>query len=186
MIRKIQEYFIYFILYSIIGWCYEVFLEVFIYRWGFSNRGVMFGPYCIVYGFGALLLIFLLSKLKKKKMKIKNINITPIIMFISIVIITTIVELIASYIMEFTSGSWLWDYTRFSFNFEGRICLLNSCLFGVGGVVLIHFINPTIYPLLDMLPNNVLIIIGISLMVIFLIDLSVSIKTLHEIKISSN
>ena len=72
------------------------------------------------------------------------------------------------------------------FNFEGRICLLNSCLFGVGGVVLIHFINPTIYPLLDMLPNNVLIIIGISLMVIFIIDLSVSIKTLHEIKISSN
>lgn len=69
MTRKIQEYFIYFILYSIIGWCYEVFLEVFIYRWGFSNRGVMFGPYCIVYGFGALLLIFLLSKLKKKKMK---------------------------------------------------------------------------------------------------------------------
>ena len=51
MKRKIEEYFLYFILYSMIGWFYEVFLEVVVYRWGFSNRGVLFGPYCVVYGF---------------------------------------------------------------------------------------------------------------------------------------
>ena len=71
MKRKIEEYFLYFILYSMIGWFYEVFLEVVVYRWGFSNRGVLFGPYCIVYGFGALLLIFLLTRLKNKNKKSK-------------------------------------------------------------------------------------------------------------------
>ena len=39
--KKLSEYFLYFMLYSIIGWIYEVFLEVFVYRWGFSNRGVL-------------------------------------------------------------------------------------------------------------------------------------------------
>ena len=38
MKRKVQEYFFYFMLYSILGWIYEVFLEVVIYKWGFSNR----------------------------------------------------------------------------------------------------------------------------------------------------
>ena len=47
--KKVQDYFLYFVFYSIIGWIYEVFLEVVVYRWGFSNRGALFGPYCIVY-----------------------------------------------------------------------------------------------------------------------------------------
>ena len=42
--KKLSEYFLYFMLYSIIGWIYEVFLEVVVDRWGFSNRGVLFGP----------------------------------------------------------------------------------------------------------------------------------------------
>lgn len=49
-----QKYFLCFVFYSVFGWCYEVFLEVVVYRWGFSNRGVLFGPYCPVYGVGAL------------------------------------------------------------------------------------------------------------------------------------
>ena len=43
--KKFAEYYLYFMMYSIIGWIYEVFLEVVVYRWGFSNRGVLFGPY---------------------------------------------------------------------------------------------------------------------------------------------
>ena len=64
MTRKTAEYFLYFIMYSVFGWLYEVFLEVVVYRWGFSNRGVLFGPWCVVYGVGALILIFSLSGLQ--------------------------------------------------------------------------------------------------------------------------
>ena len=70
MKRKVQEYFFYFMLYSILGWIYEVFLEVVIYKWGFSNRGVLFGPYCVIYGVGALVLIILLGKAKQKAVHI--------------------------------------------------------------------------------------------------------------------
>ena len=74
-LRTVSEYFIYFMMYSVIGWIYEVFLEVVVYRWGFSNRGVLFGPYCVIYGFGALILILSLSWLQKRRIyaaRIKN------------------------------------------------------------------------------------------------------------------
>lgn len=171
MKRKIEEYFLYFILYSMIGWLYEVFLEVVIYRWGFSNRGVLLGPYCVVYGFGALLLIFLLTRLKKKKIKIKKVNITPILVFIGIVVITTLVELIASYIMEFTRGEWLWDYTRFSFNFEGRIALNPSIRFGIGGMIFLYLLQPLFEKLTSNLSDRKLNIIFVSVAIVFAIDL---------------
>lgn len=116
--KKVQEYFLYFMLYSIIGWCYEVFLEVVVYQWGFSNRGVLFGPYCVIYGFGALILLFSLGWLMKRKIRVGKLNITPVLAFLGIVAITTVVELAASYIMEAARGEWMWDYTRFSFNFQ--------------------------------------------------------------------
>ena len=171
MKRKIEEYFLYFILYSMIGWFYEVFLEVVIYRWGFSNRGVLFGPYCVVYGFGALLLILLLTRLKKKKIKIKKVNITPILVFIGIVVITTLVELIASYIMEFTRGEWLWDYTRFSFNFEGRIALNPSIRFGIGGMIFLYLLQPLFEKLTSNLSDKKLNIISVLVAIVFAIDL---------------
>ena len=136
--KKFAEYYLYFMMYSIIGWIYEVFLEVVVYRWGFSNRGVLFGPYCIIYGVGALILIFSLGGLQKKRLYLGKVLVTPVLVFIGIVVITTVVELIASYIMEFTQGGWQWDYTRFAFNFEGRIALNPSIRFGIGGMVFLY------------------------------------------------
>ena len=140
--KKKQEYFLYFMMYSIIGWIYEVFLEVIVYRWGFSNRGVLFGPYCVVYGFGAVVLLFSLYRLKARRITVGKFSVTPVLVFAGIVFLTTVIELAASYLMEFTRGEWLWDYTRFSFNFEGRIALNPSIRFGIGGMVFLYVLQP--------------------------------------------
>ena len=99
MKRKVQEYFVYFMLYSMIGWLYEVFLEVVVYRWGFSNRGVLFGPYCVIYGTGALILIFSLGWLMERRIYAGKILVTPLLVFLGIMAVTTGVELIGSYVM---------------------------------------------------------------------------------------
>ena len=65
--KKGQALFLYFMAYAVIGWIYEVFLEVVVYRWGFSNRGFLFGPYLPVYGFGAVIILLVLQSLKKKR-----------------------------------------------------------------------------------------------------------------------
>ncbi len=156
----IEKNFLYFMLYSIIGWLYEVFLEVVIYKWGFSNRGVLFGPYCIIYGFGALILLFSLKKIQKKDIRIKNFKVTWLLVFISIIIITTLIELAASYIMEFTSGSWQWDYTRFAFNFQGRIALNPSVRFGIGGMIFLYVLQPLFEKFTSSLSPKVLSLIS--------------------------
>lgn len=169
--KKFQEYFLYFMFYSFLGWCYEVFLEVIVYNWGFSNRGVLFGPYCVVYGFGALILMISLNWLKHKKIRVRKVNITPGLVFVGIVMITTIVELAASYIMEFTRGEWMWDYTRFSFNFQGRIALNPSIRFGIGGMVILYLLQPLFEKGVKKLPDSGRTVLSSVLMVFLAIDI---------------
>lgn len=140
--KKWQAMYLYFVLYSIIGWLYEVFLEVIVYRWGFSNRGFLFGPYLPVYGIGAVAILLCLQPLQKKKIRCGVCNITPLFVFLGIVFLTTAIELVASYLLEWQTGGWLWDYTRFSFNFQGRIALNPSIRFGIGGMFFLYLIQP--------------------------------------------
>ena len=170
MVEKIQKYFLYFVLYSVIGWCYEVFLEVVVYRWGFSNRGVLFGPYCVVYGVGALILLLTLGGLQKKRIYLGKVLITPVLVFVGIVIVTTVVELIASYIMEFLMGEWMWDYRRFAFNFQGRIALNPSIRFGIGGMVFLYVLQPLFRKLADKLAGRGLTLTTGILAVVMLAD----------------
>lgn len=173
-IRRLHEGFLCFLLYSFLGWLYEVFLEVVVYRWGYSDRGVLSGPYCIVYGFGAGLLIILLKGLKNKKLFVGisdiKMSVTPAVVFSVIVLITTIVELFASYIMEFTHGTWLWDYRRFAFNFEGRIAPNPSIRFGIGGMIILYLIQPFFERILSKVPDRILMLISGFLAVIFAAD----------------
>ena len=168
--RTADEYFLYFMMYSVIGWLYEVFLEVCVYQWGFSNRGVLFGPYCVVYGFGALVLIAALSGLQKKRICMGRVSVTPVLVFAGIVILTTAIELAASYLMEWTLGGWQWDYDRFAFNFQGRIALNPSLRFGFGGMVFLYVFQPLFTKILKRVPDRVLERIAAAAALVFGID----------------
>lgn len=130
-------------MYAVLGWIYEVILETFIYRWGFTNRGVLFGPYCPVYGVGALCFLFCLNGLMQKK-DVKWLNwVKPVLIFISCMTIATIVELLASYLLEYFTGSWPWQtYAEYKYNFEARIALSTSLRFGLGGTVFLYLVQP--------------------------------------------
>ena len=139
---KIKKVFIYFMLYSIFGWIYEVFLEVVVYKWGFSNRGVLFGPYCPVYGFGALSFLITMYPLIKNKNTKERLFLLPVI-FLGCSIIATIIELITSYICEAIMGYWPWQtYLNYKINFVGRIALSPSIRFGIGGVMFLYLFQP--------------------------------------------
>ena len=171
MIKLVFAYFLYFISYSIIGWIYEVFLEVVVYGWGFSNRGVLFGPYCPVYGFGALaFLFFVYPLLKNKKMKEKLLMI-PIIFFLCM-FIATLIELVTSYLLEAIIGSWPWQtYADYKYNFEARIALSPSIRFGLGGCAFLYLIQPLLEKLTTKLGNKKTKIISIILFVLIITDL---------------
>ncbi len=142
MCKKWYFVFLVFYVYSVIGWCYEVFLEVAVYRWGFSNRGFLFGAYCPVYGFGALLLLFFLRPLQKKRLRWHGVPLSPLLVFAGTMFLTTAVELLTSYILETFTGGWLWDYHTYAVQFDGRIALNPSIRFGLGGLLIVYGIQP--------------------------------------------
>ncbi len=138
----LDEAVLYFTLYSIFGWCYEVFLEVVVYRWGFSDRGVLTGPYCPVYGFGALAFLLLVYPLIRDLSLKERLVRIPLVFILSMLIATTL-ELATSYILEAATGSWPWQtYADYSINFQARIALSPSVRFGIGGVLFLYVLQP--------------------------------------------
>lgn len=170
MYKKFLQCFDYFLTYSFIGWLYEVLLGIFIFHVGFINRGFLFGPYCPVYGFGALF-ILILSRYKHHKKIIANINVMPIIIFILIIFITTSLELITSYILEFFLGKWLWDYNNYFMNYQGRIALETSIRFGLGGIIILYIIQPFLYANILKMNTKVYFLLSNFLFILFIIDL---------------
>lgn len=149
--RTPETLFLCFFLYSLIGWLYEVFLEVVVYQRGFSNRGFLFGPYLPVYGFGALLFLLLLWNLKEKGVHLGRVNVTPLVLFLACGLIATAVELVTSFGLDLLHLK-LWDYSHYACNFQGRIALNPSVRFGLGGLLFLYILQPLFDRLLSALP----------------------------------
>ena len=167
---RFRNYFIYFMFYSFLGWIYETVLEVFIYHWGFSNRGVLFGPWLPVYGFGALIFLLVFNNFLKKLNKIEKFCVIPLV-FVGCMAIATGLELVTSYLCEAFSGSWPWNYHKYPFNFEGRIALNPSLRFGLGSILFLYICQPIFELFTDKLPKKVVNFTFVVLLVFFVRDL---------------
>ena len=136
-----ERYFFCFTLYCILGWIYEVTLGL-LYGWGFENRGFLFGPWLPVYGVGALLLVFLLSPVKEKKQSFGGLPVTPLIVFLLTVLITTILEYITGAALWTIFQRRWWDYSGDFMNLHGFICPRTSLRFGLGGLFFLYVCQP--------------------------------------------
>lgn len=171
--KLIRNFYIFFI-FSLIGWLYEMSL-FFIYGNGEEvyNRGFLLGPYLPIYGFGILLIMLILTPLKEK-LELEGTKpwLSLVISFLSIVLLTTSLELLASYLLEFLGLEKLWDYSKFSYNFQGRISLRHSIRFGLGGLLSIYVLLPYLEGLIEKIKygtrRNVAIIIFLIILVDFL------------------
>ena len=173
----IQKAVIWFMFYAIVGWIYETVLEVAIYQTGFSNRGFLYGPYLPVYGVGALIFIFALQGIKERKVKMGDIDITILIVFIGVTLISTAIELAGSYIAEIFTNKPLWNYDEYAFNFDGRIALDTSLRFGVVGTIFLYLLQPLFQKISDHMPGKTLNITAITIIVIILTDLILTLTT---------
>lgn len=160
-------------MYAVIGWIYEVFLEVVVYKWGFTNRGVLFGPYCPVYGVGALIFIFLVYPIIKNKDWKFKLMMIPVVFFLCM-LSATLLELCTSYLCEAFMGSWPWQtYADYKYNFQARIALSPSLRFGIGGVLFLYVLQPLFEKFVKILGEKKVSIISGVVLLVFLIDLIV-------------
>lgn len=61
---------IYFIIYSVLGFFVETIYAIITKGMLESRQSFLYGPFCIVYGIAAIILIFTLSKYKKQNIKL--------------------------------------------------------------------------------------------------------------------
>ena len=126
----ITEYMMMFLLASFMGWAYEVICTSAVFG-RFVDRGVLRSPFCPIYGVGMFVLYPLLRKTKN-----------PFVIFGGSALITTVIELVTSYIAEYKFNTELWNYGDWPLNYEGRISLLSSAIFGVMAVIFFLLIIP--------------------------------------------
>ena len=167
---KIINIIILFFLFSFIGWLIEVF-EGIINRREFVNRGFLIGPYCPIYGFGALLMLYFLKRYENDYVAI----------FVFGSLICTILEFFTSLLLEKIFNTRWWDYRDKKINLNGRVCLESMVLFGIGALFLIKIINPLVSKCL-LLPPKIKILLVITFIIGLIIDLVFSLSVIVDMK----
>lgn len=171
MTVDILRYLLYFIIYSFLGWVMESILKTILEK-KFVNSGFLHGPYCPIYGFGALIMMFFLGGLKN--------NI--LLLFLAGFFVLSIWEYIVGWFLEKTFHTKYWDYTENRFNIKGRVCLLNSFYWGILGVAFTLWAHPIIINVIASLPQNALIYLDIILYIALITDMITSLIKVKSIE----
>ena len=153
------------------GWLMEVIVSLINLK-KFVNRGFLIGPYCPIYGCGAILITLLLTGLKAY----------PVALFVTAILLCGLLEYLTSYGMEKIFHLRWWDYSNKKVNINGRVCLDTIIPFGILGMTIIYLTNPWILGKLHMLSHDTLNIVFYSALAIWVIDNIVSAITIFDIK----
>lgn len=138
LLNTIMNYILLFLVCAFIGWIWEVILT-FIKTGSLVNRGVLYGPWLPLYGFGGVLMAFLLHGFDRH----------PVVVFLASATICGLLEYFTGWFLEtFHHLKW-WDYSDLAFNLNGRICLLSVTAFGLCGLLMIYVLKPITFHTFD-------------------------------------
>ena len=171
-IQSISEILAYFILYSFFGWAMESIFKTILSK-KIVNSGFLHGPFCPIYGIGALIMLLFLERFQDQYFSL----------FIVATIILTIWEYLVGLLLEWIFHIKYWDYSEHKFNFQERICLSHSIIWGILGTVFIVFIHPFISQMLLKIPIEILTYCVVIIGVVMLVDCIVTIIKIKNIKL---
>ena len=110
-----------------------------------SRQSFLYGPFCAIYGVGAIIMILSLQYFKK------NYN----TLFVGGCIVGSIVEYIISWIGEMILHVKWWDYSNMPLNINGRICLLYAVFWGFLSLYLMISLNPRVDKFINFVKKKV-------------------------------
>lgn len=160
-----------FVVYSILGWFVESVYMSFCNR-KLTNRGFGKGPFCPIYGFGAVACYLILSPLKGHYIKIYLLG----------SFLATVFEFIVGKGMIRFLGELWWDYHDKPFNYKGIICLESTIAWGFYALGIIYFLHGAVYSVIDRVDMN--IGIGILKIILFLVVIDYIIQLLDVFEIN--
>ena len=163
----------YFIIYSVIGFVVESIYGVITKGVLESRQSFIYGPFCAIYGVGAVIMIIFLQFFSK------NHN----TLFFGGFIIGSITEYIISFLGEtFLHVKW-WDYSNMPLNLNGRICVYFSLFWGFLAMYLMGWLNPRIDKLIDYIKTKIstktIKILTIIVTIVMLLDGILTVASLN-------
>lgn len=168
----VYNYMLYFFIYSFLGWvCESIYCSCLQKK--VINRGFLNGPVCPVYGVGALIIITGLWPYRD----------SMIAVFVMGVILTSLLEYVTATILEKLFHAKWWDYSKHKFNINGKVCLLNSTMFGFMSLFVIEVLHPFVIDVLSKMNSLVLFVFLILAMMSMIGDLVVTAKALNSLTV---
>lgn len=165
----ISTIFLLFMIYSILGWLFEtIYCSLTHLSW--DNRGMLNGPYCPIYGVGAILAAILCQNMT-----------SPWHIFLTCAVGASILEYFTSFVTEKLFHAVWWDYSYLPFNLNGRICLSVALGFGFAGIVVVRFLHPVVFRFVNSLPFSVHEFLALFLMCIFSADIALTLDALTSL-----
>ena len=134
----------YFIIYSVLGYIIETIYGMITKGVWESRQSFLYGPFCGIYGLGAVVMIVCLHKFPRKFNTL----------FIGGFIVGSIVEYVVSFVGEMLLGVKWWDYSNMPLNINGRICVYFSVFWGFLGIYLIASLNPKVDKIIDWIKSK--------------------------------
>lgn len=161
--NDIRILFLLFVSYSFLGWAAES-TYCSIPAGKPINRGFLAGPFCPIYGAGAMLVVEVLTPLKSR----------VLLLFLAGALLTSAVEYATGFLLETLFHTKYWDYSAHRFQLHGRVCLQNSTMFGVMSVATVYVLQPFLLSLTERIPERPRTWISVGLAFYFLTDTALS------------
>lgn len=159
-----KKLFFIFLIGSVIGTIYEDLLIYFRDGVWMTHRGVIYGPFNVIYGFGAVVMVYVLLR--------KSYNWWQT--FILAALLGGIVEYTISFLQEFFTHTRSWDYSGMFLSLNGRTTVPIMLIWGVAGLVLVKVLYPFLSNLIEKIPVRIGDALFAGLVVFMALDMLVS------------
>lgn len=169
---EITRVIFYFIVYSFLGWILESTYKSVLQK-KFVNSGFLAGPFCPIYGYGALIMYF----------SLREVTNNIIVLFLFGMFVLSLFEYVVGWFLEVAFKTKYWDYSKAKFNIKGRVCLLNSFYWGILGIVFMNFIHPFVEGCVGKIPELYIAIFTAMCMAYILIDTIITTVKLVKINV---
>lgn len=158
------EVVMWFLTYSMMGWLVESIYMSFCNH-KITNRGFAKGPFCPIYGFGALTVFFILRPYSDNS----------ILLFFLGSFLATTLEFLTALVMKRIFGEIWWDYHEKPFNYRGIICLESSIAWEFYTLFLFMFLQNIVAAFVAMIPVRAGRAIGNLILIGYIMDFSATI-----------
>nr|WP_307760150.1 hypothetical protein [uncultured Peptostreptococcus sp.] len=167
--RNLVEMVMFFFIYSFLGWVVEVAFHAL--KCGkFINRGMLAGAVCPIYGFGAVIIIYLLEPIKDNLL----------LLFLGSAILCTVLEYLAGLALDKLFHKRWWDYSDVPYNIGGYVCLQFSVYWGIGGIILVRDIQELIGDFVNIFSTEVLFFVNIVFIIMMLVDAIATVSSINK------